>query len=147
MTAKPTSNKDALKGFIVLIVLVVLINRGCHCVNNNSNDTDSKKSAITVPLLSAVQINKYYHDNEVLADQKFKGQRIKVTGVVTSIAKNAFDDIYVTLSSGEFLQEVHFTNLPESVAAALKKGENVTIEGECQGLFMGSVSFDKCEMK
>jgi hypothetical protein len=48
-----------------------------------------------------------YDDNEVSADQKYKGKRLSVSGSVQSIDKDAFDNIVVKLRTSNEFMAVH----------------------------------------
>lgn len=41
-----------------------------------------------------------YENNEVGADNQYKGKLIEVTGIVDNIKKDIFDNLYVTLGTG-----------------------------------------------
>ena len=49
---------------------------------------------------SAAQLASAYDRNTVAADQKYKGKRLKVTGVVDSINTDLFGNPYITMRGG-----------------------------------------------
>jgi len=86
-----------------------------------------------VPVRAGV-ILKEFEDNELAADNKYKGKALKITGVVDSIDTDLFDDekYILRISSGArfaFLT-VNCNEMSTDELATLKKGDNVTVLGE-----------------
>nr|WP_251702195.1 OB-fold putative lipoprotein [Pseudomonas boanensis] len=68
-----------------------------------SSQTQPAKVAVPAEPLreyTAQQLAQAYDRNTVAADQQFKGERFKVTGVVDSINTDLFGKPYVTLRGG-----------------------------------------------
>jgi hypothetical protein len=87
-----------------------------------------------------------YTDNEVAADQRLKGKRFAVTGIIDSVAKDILDTPYVSFRSSDkgtfrgvqcFFKESEVPQL-----ARLRKGNTLTIEGTCNGLMMNVLMKD-----
>ena len=97
-------------------------------------------------VVSAVQLFRDYDENEVAADQKYKGKRLAVSGTVQSIDKNAFDNITIKLRTVNEFMPVHAssTNKHEQMAAALKKGAKVNWLCDGAGFIIGSPVLRKC---
>ncbi len=94
-------------------------------------------------IVSASTILAHYKANEVAADDYYKGKYIEVEGKIRSITKNAFDIPVVSLEAGSSFDTVdcHYpkgSNRP----ASYMRGENVTIEGYCKGMILGSILID-----
>jgi hypothetical protein len=85
-----------------------------------------------------------YEANEVAADQKYKGKRLKVAGTVEGINKNAFDSIYVEIATSNEFSSIHANGIPEQTAASLQKGQQLTVVCEGAGLMVGSPILDDC---
>jgi len=83
-----------------------------------------------------------YDDNEVAADQKYKGKSLLVTGTVQSIDKDFTDSIVVKLASGNPFMAVHayIGDQHAAMAASLKKGRRLL--GCAKG--MGGLSVARC---
>ncbi|HEY9176895.1 MAG TPA: hypothetical protein VIN07_04355 [Flavipsychrobacter sp.] len=96
-------------------------------------------------VMTAMELNAAYQENEISADRQYKGKMILLSGKVTNIAKSAFDKPYITLSSGRMLEEVH-CEISEDEGAYLSKYEQVKVLGRCNGMFMGSVFLKNCEV-
>jgi hypothetical protein len=81
-----------------------------------------------------------YEANEVAADARYKGGRLRVSGRVSSIGKTFLGTAYITLPSGDSWREVQCV-FPDEKAYRLRrlsKGDHVVVEGTCRGL-MGNV--------
>lgn len=145
--------KKILKGFGYLVLaLVGLTILGAIVGGKKEGTTASTAPPVHTtppepPLhVSASQLFRDYQDNEVSADQKYKGKRLAVTGTVQSIDKDMFDNIVVRLRTpNEFmgamasLDEKH-----ETLAASLRKGEKVAWICKGGGLVVGSPVLRDC---
>lgn len=136
---KPTKNKVIgllIFGFFVLLSM-------------NSTNHDSKEKTIesrTVSYsVSAKEIFHEYKDNEVAADNKYKGQVVVVFGQIDSIGKDILDQAYVALGTGELIGSVQcfFDKNKEKSVAQLHKGQSLSIKGVVTGK-MGNVLLKHC---
>lgn len=110
---------------------------------------DSAKPTARGPAQMTVDNRKLWADyqaNEVAADNVYRGKRMKVTGTVASIDKNAFDQIVVHLASpNEFMNTMAGVEEAEAAkAASLSKGTKVTLLCTGEGLLVGSPSIGDC---
>ncbi|MDI3291996.1 hypothetical protein [Polyangium sp. 15x6] len=91
-------------------------------------------------MVSAKDVLDEYKNNEVRADGKFKDKIVQIRGKVGDVKKDITDSIYVTVGTGATLEipEVQcFVKDGEAkAAAALNKGEDVTVIGRVDGLLM-----------
>ncbi|WP_433867486.1 OB-fold protein [Ralstonia wenshanensis] len=90
-----------------------------------------------------------YDDNEVAADQKYKGKSLLVTGTVQSIDKDFTDSIVVKLASGNPFMAVHayLDDQHAAMAASLKKGAKVAWVCTGAGRLVGSPVLHDCSPK
>lgn len=112
-----------------------------------SAEDSTAKSAIMV---SAQQLYAAYHANEISADQSYKGKMLEVTGVVDSIDSDFNDEPRIALrgESGEsFLAFVYAEGIDANTAAALRKGQNVTVVCTGGGEAMGFPTLDDCAIR
>jgi hypothetical protein len=90
-----------------------------------------------------------YHDNEVRADGQFKGKVIRTAGTVGDVKKDILGAIYVTVGTGKMFEipvvQCFVRKGEEQRAAALSKGDNVTVRGRVGGLLMNVLVKD-CEI-
>jgi hypothetical protein len=110
----------------------------------DSINTEKRKIQID-NTISAKNLFRMYDENEVKADEYFKGKKFYVQGKVTSIANDILNNPYITLSSSnEFLSvQCSFENKKE--VTELTKGQEVTILGECSGKLM-NVMMNNCTL-
>ena len=110
-------------------------------VSDNGDDT-----AIEI---TAKDLFSAYKENEVAADNQYKGKTLKITGTVANIGTDILDNIYITLETGELLYSVqcYFANSEEEAKVAnLSKGNTVTLIGTCDGMSL-NVAMKKCKLQ
>ncbi|WP_434042221.1 MULTISPECIES: OB-fold protein [Sorangium] len=90
-----------------------------------------------------------YGDNEVRADNAFKGKLVQVTGLVGDVKKDITGGIYVTVGTGGMLEipvvQCSISESEAGAASALSKGQRVTVRGRVSGLMM-NVQVSDCEI-
>lgn len=94
------------------------------------------------------QLYKEYMDNPISADAKYKGKILKLTGKVDTIDREIAGNTYITFKI-DFLKDIRITfkKSEESKVADLKKGQQVTIKGECTGTLLSTtVALNDCEI-
>lgn len=94
--------------------------------------------------ISSTDLWAAYHDNEVRADEDFKNKTFYVTGTVTNIGKNLFDDIEIRLEGDGMFGNVACEVTDKAVAAQLEKGQLITLRGKCSGLTITDVFMKEC---
>ena len=98
---------------------------------------ERKKQTIT-----AASLTQNYVENEVRADENFKGKEFYVEGTISDIKKDIADEIYVTLTGSEMFREVQCYFDDKTTASQLEKGMRVTFFGKCDGLMMNVLMKD-----
>ena len=85
-----------------------------------------------------------YESNEIAADRRFKGKRLRLTGVVADIGRDILDTAYITIESGNRVRKVQvfFGDEFESDIAKLRRGMTVTVVGRCNGLMLHVMLID-----
>jgi hypothetical protein len=88
----------------------------------------------------AKDILEAYKNNEVRADGQYKDKIVEIRGKVGDVKKDITDSIYVTVGTGadfEIPEVQCFVKDSETkAAAALNKGDDVTVHGHVDGLLM-----------
>jgi hypothetical protein len=133
-----------------LMVLGVLGTMHPSSTQNATSDSDGATPvAQTEPRALPVQAERLFLDyqrNEVAADQKYRGRRLLVTGMVTSVNKDFTEKVYLMLGTSNMFMGVHAILEPSEVprAGELSKGEEVTVL--CTGgmMIVGSPMLDDC---
>jgi tRNA_anti-like len=134
-------------GFMVLGVLVGIHSSG----SQNTTSANDGATVVTQTELRALPVQAErlfldYQRNEVAADQKYRGRRLLVTGIVTSVNKDFTDKVYLMLGTSNMFFGVHASLEPSEVGRAgeLSKGEGVTVL--CSGgmMVVDSPMLDDC---
>ncbi|QRN97010.1 zinc-ribbon domain-containing protein [Archangium violaceum] len=90
-----------------------------------------------------------YTDNEVRADEAFKGKVIQTSGVVGEVKKDIVGDTYVLVGTGRQFElpvlQCTLDSAQVKKAASLTKGARVTVRGRVNGLMMNVLAKD-CEI-
>ena len=102
----------------------------------------------TNPVLTVNSKNLYndYNNNEIAADDKYKGKIIQVKGTIRDIGNDIMDEAYVTLIGDEFFGDVQCFFTDKSYLVDVKKGQNINVVGYCDGLFI-NVIMKNCIIK
>ena len=111
-------------------------------------DDAPKINSDTNPVLMVNSKTLYnaFSDNEIAADEKYKGKIIQVSGSIRDIGKDLMDDAYITLVGDEFFGDVQCFFPDKTDLVDVKKGQRVTVIGYCDGLFL-NVLLKNCIIK
>jgi hypothetical protein len=92
-------------------------------------------------VVKATDLQADYQKNEVAADEKYKGKRVRVVGQLDAIEKDAFDDMIVRVKAPPSLLGVHATMRADqkSKVVALQKDQVVAVECTGRGFVLGTV--------
>jgi tRNA_anti-like len=98
-------------------------------------------------IVDAITLYKAYDENEVAADETYKGKRFKILGAVRSIDKDLFSNIVVKIRTPKNFVNIDATmdDAQTQAAAALRKGQKVALSCEGRGRVMGSPILADCK--
>lgn len=156
--AKKKSNPLAVVLIVFGVILVLMvIGSGSESEDPTASGNPSRNNAATTTVTTQppmIEVNAYdlmkeYKENEVAADQKYKGKVFKVTGVVENIGTDILDDVYITLETedGFYSIQCYFSKQSEiDKVASLQKGQQITLEGRCSGMTL-NVIMKNCEIE
>ena len=102
--------------------------------------TSDSNPSVTI---SASKLYKEYNENEIAADEKYKGKIIEVTGVIRDIGNDIMDNAYITLVGDEYFGDIQCYFNEKLVVAKLSKGKRITVIGSCSGLMI-NVQINNC---
>ncbi|MDO9622874.1 MAG: hypothetical protein Q7J46_02640 [Pseudomonas sp.] len=105
------------------------------------------QQAQPLPEYSAQQMAADYERNTVAADQRYKGQRFKVSGVVDSINTDLFGNPYVTLRGGvnSFMEpQFELDSAHRNYAAGLQQGMRISLACKGRGDVAKTPMSDAC---
>jgi hypothetical protein len=96
--------------------------------------------------VGAVRLWREYQENEVAADTRYKGKRLRVTGTVLTVERDADGNPVLHLLSGNMVFRTMATLdkafLPD--AAQLRKGDQVVVRCTGAGLMMRMPQLEEC---
>lgn len=86
----------------------------------------------------------YFKENAIKADQAYKGKTFQVNGIVHSIGREITGKPYITLGGdpeSDLRGRVQFifSVADEPSIAKVSKGDEITLQGSCQGAILGNV--------
>ena len=133
-----------MKKFYTLLSIFFFSLLGVASLEDDAPSIDSN----TNPVLTVNSKNLYndYNNNEIAADDKYKGKIIQVKGTIRDIGNDIMDEAYVTLIGDEFFGDVQCFFTDKSYLVDVKKGQNINVVGYCDGLFI-NVIMKNCIIK
>ena len=133
-----------MKKFYTLLSIFFFSLLGVASLEDDAPSIDSN----TNPVLTVNSKNLYndYNNNEIAADDKYKGKIIQVKGTIRDIGNDIMDEAYVTLIGDEFFGDVQCFFSDKSYLIDVKKGQNINVVGYCDGLFI-NVIMKSCIIK
>ena len=106
----------------------------------------AKEKLASLPRVSAVQLSRDFSNNEVAANQKYKGKEVVISGVVAEISTTISGAPKITLNGIGMLQMV-FADLERdqaNSAATIKKGTNISLQCTVKGYILNNIMADDC---
>jgi len=104
---------------------------------------ESAKTPLVVPIRALLNA---YKANEVSADAQYKKRLVQTTGVVSKVAKDILDKIYVTLGTGARFEipevQCFFSDSDASAVGQLRPGQQITVQGRVHGKMMNVIVRD-----
>lgn len=97
--------------------------------------------------VTSLELAAAYEENEIAADQKYKGKRLEVTGTITGIDSDLMDKPVVQLETKNPFMSAGASGLPVEVAATLKKGQKITLICTGNGEVMTMPQLNECVVK
>ncbi len=120
-------------------------------VSNDNISSSQEEPQITYIEVTAQKLWNDYEDNEIAADEKYTGEYIKITGIVSDInSKDILTSANVLLRVEDSLfgcVQCNFNSEESKVLANIKKGQKITITGICGGLELYNVVVGNCEVQ
>lgn len=98
--------------------------------------------------VSSMTLFKDYTANEVAADQKYKGQKLLVSGKVVRVRKDAFGTMVVELGTSNEFMSTHamMKDADASSVATLVVGQATHVACDGSGFVLGSPILDNCSV-
>lgn len=134
-----------------LYLAIVICMALTQCRTNTPTKQDEPSLAAVAPTTitdtcSADHILSDYYNNEVRADDLHKGKQVVVIGVVNSINKGMGDDIYLMVRPRFHNCEIQCLMKNSIGVAALKRHQLIKLQGQCDGLLLGTLIIKDCSL-
>ncbi len=135
----------------VLILICIILFCACNEASQVKKPYFDEKYTNAPPVVQYVECYQLYRDyknNEVRADNVYRGKVFTFKGRIGAIEKDFADNPYVTIymdSDGFSGLHCFFSNGNDLVN--LNKGDIVSIKGTCYGMIMGDIIFKKCSIQ
>lgn len=133
-------------GLCVLILFLAVMFED----NNLSTSTANDNSVVEVqePTIDTTSVNMFnaYNRNEMAADQEYRGRKIRVTGIVSSISSTYDNTAQVSLETENQFMSVKTSGDRkfDAKAARLYKGQSIRMTCIGAGEVMGMPVLDNC---
>lgn len=117
-------------GYFVLVLLVIGVLAVRHPGSATDSDQEEAAGPVEAPVrVSAQELVAAYKENTVAADNRFKGRRLLIDGVVASIDTDFRNDAYLSLVGPSEFERVqaHLASDAKQTAASLRPGANVRL--------------------
>ena len=140
-----TKNKHILSLLTILIFSLFAI-ASTESEDEIEDEISDIEPDITV---NATVLSAEYQENEIAADEKYKGKILLVSGTIDDMVKILwiqFMSPFLTVKNFHFQAYNVFSLIANFCAAKLKKGQTITIKGKCDGL-MGNVLLNGCTVQ
>lgn len=148
---KGHTTKAKAISFSWLILSLILL--GSQDGSNSGGGHSASPVAAKPEQITQVHIREIlsaYENNEVGADNQYKGNLIQTTGIVSNIKKDIIDNLYVTLGTGAQFQipeiQAFFDDSMNNQLGQLRKGQKLTVVCRIEGLMMNVLAKD-CVIK
>jgi TonB family protein len=143
----------ALIFFVLLLVAGVVIVANMPPSPSQSATSFSTADAASAPpaevmpdmAITTPELSEAYSENEVAADNAYKGKTLAVTGIVSEIGKDYRERVFLLFDSPLSLGiRATMNDGSDAVAGRLQKWQKVTVACKHVELFIGHVMMDDC---
>lgn len=100
-------------------------------------------------IITAKALHKEFKDNEVAAEMKFKDKRIAVKGKISEIKTDLSGDPQIVFDVGNYGMDTVSCDFDKDDIASianLRKGQVISVIGECSNQIMGTVFIKDCRV-
>ncbi len=123
-------------------VCAVAVNQGGKEAKKNQEEYDDAKSL----KVTADELVEAYEKNEIAADEKYKGKKLRISGAIDRIESNFSDEPMIVLKSKSFIG-VNCEGISKKDAAKLSKGDEITLECKGDGEIISIPQLKDCKKK
>lgn len=130
--------------FLFIIVIAAISGPSEDSGSPSSPNTPKAEEYVEV---TATDLYNEYQENRLVADDKYDGKILRVSGSISNIGKDILDNPYITLGTGELIGEIQCMLTGDSVerAKTLQDGQSVVVQGKNSGI-VANVVLRNCEI-
>lgn len=134
---------------VPILITVILSACGGSSDDGGNGEATSVMDREADISVSAIRLYQKYDQNEVAADEKYKGKILEVSGVVDEVGTDILDKVYVALktTTGKYnviSVQCYFPESRKNQAGQLSSGQQVSINGKCEGKPAINVELKDC---
>lgn len=147
MRVQPSNAKEPAKTRPIFKILAAALVALFFFALFSDKDAPTPAAALSEPTIEADADKLFadYKENEVSADNKYKGKRVIVAGVVASINKDFKNTAWVGLRTSNQFMPIHAEGLGVEQVSKLKKGEVIAVTCTGAGMILGSPFLKDCK--
>jgi len=137
--------KNAFARAVLFIIAVLIVFYIYPKLINKTDKTTQVQYSDPAVSITASRLYNIYEQNEPVADKKFKGKVVSVSGEIGSIGKDMIGKFNICLKTQNSLCGIQcfFDKAHKKNVVAQEKGAHITITGRCDGK-TGRVILRKC---
>ena len=141
--------------FVNLALAICLLSVVFGCSDNDGDteslsDSTSPASAAATVTIPHTQLMREFSDNEVSANARYQGKRVRITGAVDFVrVENGKTYARMSVPAALYIQLFcFFPQSQQSAVAAIQSGQQAVIEGTCRGVTSpGRLEMEECVLK
>ncbi|MGB9178668.1 MAG: hypothetical protein WCB68_05415 [Pyrinomonadaceae bacterium] len=133
---------------LILALCVFCVALGCNASDGNSDSSSDDDAPVAT--IEHWKLLREYSDNEVNADARYRGKRLRVTGPMDFVqVENGKMIGRFSVPAWSYKQLFcEFSESQRDAVAGLQAGQQVVVEGTCRGLSgMGRLTLSDCALK
>ena len=140
-------NENTMRKKLFLLVGIMIIVACIYLIYQYNRKPADIKNEEAVLQITAKDLIAAFDNDEVIANEKYTGKVITVSGTVAQVQTETADQITVFLASNDPLSSVTCSFYKDEVTQVkdLQPGQKVSIKGVCTGKLM-DVVLNKCSL-
>ena len=103
---------------------------------NSAKDVLSSHASPDILKVDYKKLYKDYEENPINADKIYRDKKVQITGTISSISRDIGQNPYITFNVDEYgAKSIKMAFDSDDPVASMKKGQKITITGNCKGMF------------
>jgi hypothetical protein len=145
----PSRLFEVVRGAVIILLAFIAIHFYVeYAGKQTTTSVEREPAARPAVTVTAVRLLHDYQENEVAADDYYKGRGVSVDGIVQGIKKDFRDNTFIQLRTAERFSPVHayIKASQGKVAADLERGDKVHVDCTGAGMIVGSPILNNCDV-